>query len=96
MAIHSQDMVLYVYGKRENHPVPRGGGAGSPSSLARTMWGGDAAGSTAQNRGGGGGDAAEAEGYPVPQGKTAGGISCSTGGGRIHHDVHYLLKYKST
>ena len=27
------------------------------------------------------GDAAEAEGYPVPQGKTAGGISCSTGGG---------------
>ena len=30
--------------------------------------------------------------------KTAGGISCSTGGGggRIHHDVHYLLKYKST
>ena len=26
MAIHSQDMVLYVYGKRENHPVPRGGG----------------------------------------------------------------------
>ena len=37
------------------------------------------------NRGGGGGDAAEAEGYPVPQ-----------GGGRIHHDVHYLLKYKST
>ena len=33
------------------------------------------------------GGAAEAEGYhPVPQG----------GGGRIHHDVHYLLKYKST
>ena len=29
--------------------------------------------------------------------KTAGGISCSTGAaGRIHHDVHYLLKYKST
>ena len=32
------------------------------------------------------GDAAEAEGYPVPQGVA----------GRIHHDVHYLLKYKST
>ena len=28
------------------------------------------------------------EGYPVPQG---GG-----GAGRIHHDIHYLLKYKST
>ena len=31
--------------------------------------------------------------------KTAGAISCSTGGGgrgRIHHDIHYLLKYKST
>ena len=27
---------------------------------------------------------------------TAGGISCSTrGAGRIHHDVHYLFKYKS-
>ena len=35
------------------------------------------------------GDAAEAEGYPVPQG--GGG-----GAGRIHHDIHYLLKYKST
>ena len=30
------------------------------------------------------GDAAEAEGYPVPQGG---------GAGRTHHDIHYLLKY---
>ena len=71
----------YIH-KEENHPVPQGGGwAGSLSSLARTVGGGDAAGSRAQNRGGGGGDAAEAEGYPFPQGKTAGGISYSTGGG---------------
>ena len=49
----------YIH-KGENHPVPlhRGGrGVGSPSSLARTVGGGDA-----QNRGGGGGDAAEAKG----------------------------------
>ena len=37
MAIHSQRHGVCVYGKRENHPVPPGGGgAGSPSSLART------------------------------------------------------------
>ena len=48
--------------------------------------GGDAAGSRAQNRGGGGRGCRRSR-----------GISCSTGGaGRIHHDVHYLLKYKST
>ena len=48
--------------------------------------GGDAAGSRAQNRGGGGRGCRRSR-----------GMSCSTGGaGRIHHDVHYLLKYKST
>ena len=66
-----------------------GGAAGSPSSLARThSW------KTTQPHGWGEGmreeaehkiaavgqgDAAEAEGYPVPH----------RGGGRIHHDVHY-------
>ena len=76
----------------KNHPVPGGGGFSFlPGPHAQP-----------QNRRGGGrgcdrkqstkprrweGDAAEAEEYPIPQGG---------GAGRIHHDVHYLLKYKST
>ena len=59
----------YIH-KGENHPVPQGGGGeGMPQEAEhKTAVVGE-------------GDAAEAEGYPVPQGKTAGGISCSTGGG---------------
>ena len=61
---------MCVCGKRENHPGGGGcGGAGSPSCLASTV---------------GGGDAADRD------------ILFGGGAGRIHHDVHYVLKYKST
>ena len=72
-------------------PQIQGPEASRPKGLpleARTVGGGDAAGSRAQNRGGGGRGCRRSR-----------GISCSTrggGAGRIHHDVHYLLKYKST
>ena len=81
MAIHSQRHGVCVYGKRENHPVPQGRGF---SFLPGEGMPQEAEHKTAAV---GEGDAAEAEGYPVPQGG---------GAGRIHHDVHYLLKYKST
>ena len=92
--------------KRENHPFPQEGGweiewpyvhkgktilfHGGGGFLPGPHGGGG----DAKNHGGGGGDA-EAEGYPVPQGKTAGDILFHRGGGgagRIHHDVHYLKK----
>ena len=71
-----------VYGKRENHPVPQGEGGGGFSFLpgphaqlenhkTAGVGGGDAAGSRAQNRGGGGRGCRRSR-----------GISCSTGGGR--------------
>ena len=103
MAIHSQrrGVCVCVWQKGKPSCSTGGGGGGgrrgSPSSLARThSW------KTTQPHGWGEGmreeaehkiaavgqgDAAEAEGYPVPH---------RGGGGRIHHDVHYLLKYKST
>ena len=100
MAIHSQRRGVCVCGKRENHPVPQGEGGGGggfsflPGPHAQlenhtTAWvgGGDAGGSRAQNRGCG-----------ARRCRRSRGISCSTpgGGGGIHHDVHYLLKFKST
>ena len=91
MAIHSQRHGVSD-GKRENHPVPRGGGAGSPSSLARSWK------TTKPHKWGGMPQKAEHKTAAVGEGdRRSRGISCSTGGvGRIHHDVHYLLKYKST
>ena len=69
-----------------------GGGAGSPSSLAswkstKPQGWGEGMPQEAEHKTAavGEGDAAEAEGYPVPQ--------RGDGAGRIHHDVHCLLKY---
>ena len=69
---------------------PKGPEASGPKGLpleARTV-GGEGMPQEAEHKTAavGEGDAAEAEGYSVPQG----------GAGRIHHDIHYLLKYKST
>ena len=99
--IHKDVVCVCVCGKRENHPVPQGEGGGGGGGFSflpgphaqlenhTTAWvgGGDAGGSRAQNRGCG-----------ARRCRRSRGISCSTpgGGGRIHHDVHYLLKYKST
>ena len=63
-------LCVCVYGKRENHPVPQGGGVsflpGPHAQLENHktagVGGGDAAGSRAQNRSGGEGDAAQGGG----------------------------------
>ena len=59
---------IYVsQSKRENHPFPQEGGWEIEWPYIHT-------GENHPVPQGGGGDAAEAEGYPVPQGKTAGDI----------------------
>ena len=96
MAIHSQRhgvCVCMAKGKTILFHRVGGGFSFPPGPHAQLenhktagVGGGDAAGSRAQNRGGGGRGCRRSR-----------GISCSTGGaGRMHHDVHYLLKYKST
>ena len=70
MAIHSQRHGVCVCVAKGKTILGGGcGGAGSPSCLASTV---------------GGGDAADRD------------ILFGGGAGRIHHDVHYVLKYKST
>ena len=85
----------YIH-KGENHPVARGGGGAGFSFLPGPHGGGEGMPQEAEHKTTKPRRWGRACRYPVPQGKTAGGISCSTGGGRIHHDVHDLLKYKST
>ena len=89
MAIHSQRHGV-CDGKRENHPVPPGGGGGGfssppgPHAQWETTKPQEAEHKTAAV---GEGDAAEQRDILFHRGG---------GAGRIHHDVHYLLKYKST
>ena len=60
-----------VYGKRENHPVPGGGGFSFPGPHAQLE--------NHKTAGVEGGDAAEAEGYPISQGAGGGGGGGSRG-----------------
>ena len=97
--IHKDVVCVCVWQKGKPSCSTGGGGGGGGFSFLpgphaqlenhTTAWvgGGDAGGSRAQNRGCG-----------ARRCRRSRGISCSTpgGGGRIHHDVHYLLKYKST
>ena len=74
--IHKDMVCVCVYGERENQPVPQGGGGfsflpGPHAQLENTKpqgWGGDVQEAEHKTAAVGEGDAAEAEGYPVPQG----------------------------
>ena len=87
--------------KRENHPVPQEGGweiGMAIHSQRHDGWvGGCVCWAKRENhpvpQGGGGFSFLPGPHAQLENHKTAGGISCSTGGaGRIHHDVHCLLK----
>ena len=94
MAIHSQRHGVCVCGKKENHPVPEGGGGfwflpGPHAQLENHKTAGmpqEAEHKTA------------AVGNGLPQKQRDRGISCSTGGGGGEHTMmsNYFLKHKST
>ena len=109
-AIHTQTRGVRVcvsQSKRENHPVPQEGGWEIEwpyihKDMVCVCVYGKRENTILFHRGVAGSPSSLACTHSWKTTKPQGGrgISCSTGGGggamRIHHDVHYLLKYKST